>query len=184
MNAMQYPTPLARIHALSQRLAWCCLALLWSMPILVVAYWLWADTADLAARSSLMAMPVAHPLLLWQRLAGATVSLVPLGLLLTGLWHARCCFLRFAEGGFFELGNIERLRQFAAWTFASVAAAIASEPILSVLLTFYNAPGHRQVSIGFSSEHLFALVAAAMVWLIAAVMTHACRLAEENAQFI
>ena len=178
------PIPLQRIRRLSLLLAHTCLAFTVVLPFLVVGYWLIADAAQLAAHAKLAGLQIDHALALWQRQAGAAITLIPLGLLLTGLWHVRRCFLLFADGRYFELQAIHSLRRFAACTCASVVASLFSTPALSVLLTISNAPGQRQLAIGVSSEQLFTLFIAGMVWLIAAVMTHACALAEENAGFV
>ncbi|MDQ8020846.1 MAG: DUF2975 domain-containing protein [Moraxellaceae bacterium] len=165
-------------------LARCCLVLVFGLPVAVLAYWLTADTIGLAVQARLDDLVIQQPLALWQRLAGAGVTLLSLGLLLGGLWQVRRCFQRFAAGHYFELATIRHLRRFAALTCASVVVSFVCTPVLSVLLTLNNAPGHRQLALGVSSEQLFTLFIAGMVWLIAAVMTHASSLAEENAQFV
>lgn len=178
------PTPLRRIQRLSELLARSCLVLIIGLPIAVVAFWLNADVAGLAVHAHLRELVIEQPLALWQRLGGAGITLIPLGLLLAGLWQVRRCFQSFATGHYFELSTVRHLRHFAAWTCASVLASFVATPALSILLTLNNAPGHRQLALSIGSDQLFTLFIAGMVWLIAAVMTHACALAEENAQFI
>lgn len=178
------PIPLLRIRRVSMLLARSCLALILGLPVLVAGFWMLAEAADLGAYSRIGGLLIEQPIEMWQRLAGASITLVSLGLLLVGLGHARRCFQLFADGRYFELEVIDSLRRFAAWTCASVGASFVCMPALSVLLTINNAPGHRQLVIGLSSELVFTLFIAGMVWLIAAVMTHAHALAEENAQFV
>lgn len=178
------PTPLRRIQRLSVLLARSCLALVVGLPVAVVVFWLIADVAGLAVHAHLRELVIEQALSLWQRLGGAGITLIPLGLLLAGLWQVRRCFQNFATGHYFELSTVRHLRHFAAWSCASVLASFVATPALSVLLTTHNAPGHRQLALSIGSDQLFTLFIAGMVWLIAAVMTHACALAEENAQFV
>lgn len=178
------PVSLQRIRRTSLLLARFCLVLIIGLPVLAVIFWMGSDQGSLAAYSHISPTDIERPLLTWQRITAAAITLVPLGLALTGLAHARRCFHHFAQGRYFELIVIEHLRRFAAWTWGSVAASFLAMPALSVLLTFYNAPGHRQLAVALSSELLFTFFIAGLVWLIAAVMTHAHVLAEENAQFV
>lgn len=178
------PTPLRRIQRLSVLLAHSCLVLVICLPVAAMAFWLSADIAALAAHTHLRELAVEQPLAPWQRWGGAGITLIPLGLLLAGLWQVRRCFQNFAAGHYFELRTIRYLRHFAAWSCASVLAGFVATPALSVLLTLNNSPGHRQLALSIGSDQLFTLFFAGMVWLIAAVMTHACALAEENAQFV
>jgi hypothetical protein len=179
------PIPLRRIRRMSLILSYFCLALLLSLPIATVMFWLLSEQAVLAARmASGAALPIAYVLHPWQRFAGAGISLMPLGCLLLGLWHVRRCFLAFADGHFFGLDVVTHLRRFAAWACAACVASLIAQPALSVLLTLYNPVGHRQLTLGVSTTELFTLFVAGTIWLIAGVMTHASALAEENAQFI
>lgn len=178
------PIPLPRIRRFSLLMDRFCLLLIVGVPLTVLAYWLGADQATLASNHRLGHLAIQQPLALWQRLAGATIALVPLGMGLAGLTHSRRCFRLFAAGHYFVPEVVTHLRRFAAWTCGSVAASFAMHPLMSVMLTLHNAPGQRQLTIGINSDLLFTLFVAGMVWLIAAVMGHAHALAEENAQFV
>ncbi len=178
------PIPLVRIRRFSHLLAHACWLLIVVVPVLVAAFWLQADTADLAASSRLGNLLIERPIEPWQRLAGVAITMASLGLLLVGVAHARRCFLHFADGRYFELDVIHRLRRFAAWICASVAAGFVAIPALSVMLTINNTPGRHHLVVGLHFDLLFTLFIAGMMWLIAAVMTHAHALVEENAQFV
>ena len=173
-----------RIQRLSAFMAWTCLAAAIALPLLVLAYWLLADTAELAAFGHLRADGVQGHLLGWQRLAGALCTLVPAGLACVGLWHAHQCFRGFTRGDVFTAGAVLRLRRFAACMGGSALMAIVAGPVLSVLLTWGNAPGTRQLALGVGSDQLFALLFAGMVWLMAAVIGQGRALADENASFV
>lgn len=176
--------PLARIRRFSLLMDRFCLLLIVGVPLVVVAYWLDADQALLTNNRHLGHLVLQQPIVLWQRLAGAAITLVPLGMVLIGLAHSRGCFRLFAAGRYFDPEVVTHLRRFAAWNIGSVVAGFLIVPLLSIMLTIHNAPGERQLVIGVSSDLFSTLFVAGMVWLIAAVMGHAHALAEENAQFV
>ena len=47
-----------------------------------------------------------------------------------------------------------------------------------------NAPGTRQLSIAISSNHIFTLFFAVLVWMMADVIARGCALVEENESFV
>ena len=182
------PNPIAatqnRITRISKAMALLCLLLMGLLPPGLALYWLIASPADLGFHAGLPALAIAQPLLAWQRGLGLGVTLLPLLMLLRGVWMARQCFQLFAQGDVFSTQTIRYLRLFAAWMASSIVARIAVGTALSVLLTWHNPPGMRQLVISIGSTELFSLFFAGMVWLIAAVIGQAQALAEENASFV
>jgi Protein of unknown function (DUF2975) len=150
----------------------------------LVVYWASASAADLAVQGNLPANAIQGPLLLWQRVAAATVTGVPLALLLLGVWQAKRCFAQFAQGHVFTAQATGYLRRVAGWVAAAALAAIVAGMVVSVLLTLNNPPGMRSLAVGVSSNHVFTLFFAALVWLMADVIGQGQALAEENERFI
>jgi Protein of unknown function (DUF2975) len=181
-------TPIAvhvqRIRNISRAMVWACWALISLLPAALVVYWATAADATLAAQGNLLPGDMLAPLQLWQRVAAACVTAVPLALLLTGLWQAKHCFALFAQGQVFTAQAVGCLRRFAGWVAAAALAAIVAAALASILLTLQNPTGLRQLALGISSNHLFTLFFAAMVWLMAAVIGQGQSLAEENERFI
>ena len=173
-----------RIQRVSRWLALLCLVPIVSLPIIPLAYWGLETPDRLAEPAQLAVGAIQAPIEIWQRVIGATLSLLPVGMLVAGLLQARRCFLLFAAGQIFVSETTRCLRRFAGWVAASVAAGILTSSILSVLLTINNPPGMRQLAVGVGSNELFTLSFAAMVWLMAAVIAHGQALAEENASFV
>ena len=173
-----------RLKRMSHWLSLLCLVLIVALPLLFAWFWATAAAAQLAARIHLAADVVQGPMMLWQRVAGGCVSGVPLALLLAGLWQARKCLVLFANGQVFSLQAVTALKKFAGLATASFASSILASTVLSTLITFNNAPGTRQVSIGISTDQAIALFFAGMVWLMAAVIAQGQQLAEDNAKFV
>ena len=173
-----------RIQRLSKWLASACLALIVVLPIAVMIYWAVADPTELAARGNLATGAIQTPLFVWQRIAGAAVTEIPLALLMVGLCQARECFKLFAAGHVFTADAVRCLRQFAGWVMVSVAAGIVAGAVISVVLTVHNPANMRHLAVGIGSDQIFTLFFAGMVWLMAAVIAQGQTLAEENATFI
>jgi hypothetical protein len=168
----------------SRALAAACSLLLWGLPPALLAYWLLADIAMLAAQAQLTPSAIQGAITPLQRLAGALLTGVPVGCMLRGLWEARQCFRAFALGHVFTQQAAQGLRYFAAWVIASVLAGMLLVPALSVLLTLNNPPGMRHLAIALGSDHIFTLLFAGVVWLMAAIIGQGQALAEENAAFV
>lgn len=177
--------PLQRIRHISRAMVWACWALVILMPMALVYYWATTTAPDLATEyGKLRAGAVVAPLEIWQRVAAATVTAVPLVLLLVGVWQAKRCFAQFAAGELFTAQATRHLRRFAGWMAAAALAAIVAGAATSVLLTLHNPPGMRHLAVSISSTHVFSFFFAALVWLMADVMSQAQALAEENAHFV
>ena len=76
------------------------------------------------------------------------------------------------------------LRGYAAATFWAAVAGIVSVPVLSVVITLANAPGHKELSLDLSGAQILNLLGAAILWVIASAMARASSLARENEQFV
>ena len=175
---------LPRIRRISRRMVVVCQCLLVALPLALLWHWATASEAELAVRSNLPPGAIQSPLLLWQRLAGAAASAVPLGLMLLGVWQARQCFALFASGQVFTARATAYLRSLAGWVAWAALAAMLSAAVVSVLLTLGNPPGTRHLAVGLGSDHVLTLFFAALVWLIADVVGQGELLAHENEQFV
>lgn len=173
-----------RIRRLSGWLVLVC----WALWVLLPLAWLWqwtmVDAAQLALAARLPAGVIPLGLETWQRVAAAAANAVPMTCVLLGVWQVKQCFSAFAQGQVFTTQATAHLRRFAGWVAAAALAAIVTVPLMSVLLTLHNLPGSRQLVIALSSEHVFTLFFAALVWLMADIMGQGQALAEENERFV
>lgn len=126
----------------------------------------------------------AAPLSFVQRAAVVAVALVPVAFLVYALVSAQRCFRSFARGDYLSLAVVRSLRGFAAGVFWSVVAGFVTNPVLTFLITLDAGPEGHRVNVGVSSAQVLTLLFAGIVWQVAAVMTRAVALAEENAQFV
>jgi len=100
------------------------------------------------------------------------------------LWQLKKCLVLFAAGQVFTLRSVSALQSFAGLATASLASSVLAGTALTVLLTFSNAPGTRQLAVVLGTDQVFALFYAGMVWLMAKVIAQGLHLAEENANFV
>jgi hypothetical protein len=173
-----------RIRRVSRFLDFTCLLLIVALPLMVAIYWSVADPRTLAVRANLSPDAMLSTLLPWQRLAAGFMAEIPPCLLLTGFWHARKCFQLFASGYVFTTNATHCLHRFSSWAMASAIASIICTAVSSVVMTLQNPPGLRYLAIGISSDQVFLLLFAAVVWLMAGIIRQGQVLADENAQFI
>lgn len=175
---------LQRIRRISRVMALACVVLIVLLPLAVIYYWATTSTPELAMQGNLAPGVIQLPLQPWQRVAAAAITGVPLGLLLMGLWQARLCFAQFSQGQVFSALATARLRRFAGWVAAAAFAAMLAAAVMSVVLSLNNPPGARQLAIGISSNHVFTLFFAGVVWLMADIIGQGQTLAEENERFV
>ncbi len=175
---------LQRIRRISRLMVLACTGLMVLLPVALVFFWATTGSAELAPQGNLQSTALQAPLLVWQRWAAGAVTALPLAMLLMGVWQAPRCFAQFAQGQVFTAIATDRLRRFAGWVAAAALAAIVAGAITSVLLTLHNPPGARHLSVGISSNHVFTMFFAALVWLMADVIGQGQALAEENERFV
>ncbi|MCF1505578.1 DUF2975 domain-containing protein [Afifella sp. H1R] len=178
-----------RIRLLCRALAATCLIVAVTLPATILLMWMFQDgetlyRAALSDPSAQISAHVPHDLALWQRLAGAALTLIPAAITAVGLLRARRCFRLFAAGTYFDPEVVRGLRGFAGMTAVSVALGLLMRAPASAVISLSNPPGERFVTLGLASGDLRDLFFAGMVWAIAAVMAKAVVLARENAAFV
>ena len=82
------------------------------------------------------------------------------------------------------LGALSSLNRVAALMFWYVLVSFVTQAPVSYLLSLYRPPGHREISLGFTSHDVTFLFMAGVVLVIARVMGEARRVADENESFV
>jgi Protein of unknown function (DUF2975) len=178
---IEAPTTPARF--LNTALSATCVLLIVTLPavtlfIVVFSFEVFTDGLGLSPAQS------AAPITFIQRGAIAAVALLPVALIVYALTCAWRCFRSFARGEYLSLAVVRNLRRFAAGIFFSTVAALLTTPVLTYLVTLGAGPDGHTVSVNFSSTQALTLLFAGIVWQVAAVMTRAVAVAEENSQFV
>ena len=153
---------------------------LWLAPESLLAVG-WAEgttcNADLVA---LIAQGVS-PAMRWRLVA---ISVLPVGLGLLMLAQLWGLFGQYSLGAVFSSTALQRLRGLG-W---SLMALFFSQPVVgamqSVALSWDKPPGHRQITLSFSSDDYVLLLFALLLLALAKVMQEAARVAQENEGFV
>lgn len=179
---------LGRVQGISSLCARACAALAILMPLAVAALWAFASWKVLALfrliPPDILPDMRGSPVQTWHRAVGAAICLVPTGLLSLALLRARRSLTAFARDDYFSADVVDGLRGYAALSFWSAAIAIVSVPVISITMSWANPPGHKELSLDLSGAQALNLLAAGILWVIAAAMARASTIARENEQFV
>lgn len=101
-----------------------------------------------------------------------------------GIWFLMQMFTAFSNQEVLSVRTSQLLRQ-AGSSFLIVAIyGVLARTISVLLLTMGNPVGQKQLSIGFGSEQLFAILLAGTLFVIGHVLSIAAAIEEENKGFI
>lgn len=179
---------LARLGRMSVILSRIALGLIVALPMLTIVVWLRFDIFGQELSSHVVKGwcdgKVPTSLSPMQTTLGILAMMLPTAAVMIGLAYLRKLLAGFAIGQIFTIENITALRNFA-WAIAiAIVLDIVSNSMISVILTFNNAPGHRELTIGIGSDQVLTIFAGAIFAVIARVMEMGRSLAAKNAEFL
>jgi len=181
------PTPrsLDRIQRVSGVLHIVLTLLLPGLPLLMGLGWaLVPDTSVGAGLGIFMEIGEGETLTPLDRVAGFVASLIPLSLILYGIWHLRGLFALYARGEILGAANAARLRALAMTLILWLPAQLIGDALISLALSIDNPPGERFVALSLSSDDFAIPLIGAIALVISWVMVEAARTAEDNASII
>jgi uncharacterized membrane protein YidH (DUF202 family) len=169
---------------ISAVLIWACTLSLLLTPLLVL--WTWLDFDRFAP-----AIAAASNINLQRETLGALnitlgflLTMVPLSLLMLGVWRLRQLFTLYRAGSYFNQAAAGHLHGFAMMLFFSALVSPITQALTTVVLTMGNPPGQRSLSINIGSDDFNQLALAGVLIAIAWVLREGQRLAQENAEII
>ena len=116
------------------------------------------------------------------RLAGALLEAVP-DLFLIWIFLALWRLMRlYAAGAVFAAPAMDEIRRIAQGMIGRAVAILVLYPLAGLVMD-WPLPGHA-LSLHFGSNDAVRLAEAGIVFVVAQVMTEACRIADENARFV
>ncbi|WP_086468540.1 DUF2975 domain-containing protein [Devosia lucknowensis] len=153
------------------------------LPVAALGYWLLIGDGDIRQMVGLSAeaLPV---IAVGQRLGAALVALLTILPLAWALVRLRVCLVCFSRGKPFASEGIRALRDFALGSMLASIAQFFSHAAMSLVLTATAIAGHKQISLGISSQMLLMIMFAGVIAALAWAMEKAAAIAEENSQFI
>ncbi|MBS0298187.1 MAG: DUF2975 domain-containing protein [Proteobacteria bacterium] len=120
----------------------------------------------------------------WQRAIGGAICLVPALMLSCALLRVRWTLNAFVRGDFFGAEAVRGLRDYAALALWAAVAGLVSVPVLSLVISQTNPPGHKELSLDLGGAQMLGVLGAGILWVIASAMARAQTLARENEQFV
>lgn len=115
---------------------------------------------------------------------GFVLFLVPLTVLFFILVETLSLFRHYARGEVFSTPAIRPLHRIAVRLVVLSFLSPITRTFLVLDLTFGNQPGHRLLSIGFSSDDYLLAAFGGLLLAIAWVMVEASKISEENNRFV
>ncbi|MBQ0958953.1 DUF2975 domain-containing protein [Ideonella sp. 4Y11] len=165
------------------------LALLGSLCLLVLPFWIIGGSADSA--EPLQGLYGGHVVGLAQagltaavrwRLAG--VTLLPVAVAVAALWQLWWLFGHYRHGDVFSERAVQRLRRFGAAMVALAVVQPLSTSLAAVAASLDNPPGQRAVVLIIGSSDYAVLMCALVFLALGRVIGEAARLAQENQEFV
>lgn len=158
-------------------------ALLVVVPVAGLFYWALFNRLPVELHSDLPVMP-SRDLTIIQLVLGALVSLLPIGVIIYGLVTLKGLFRLYADGIIFANENVKYFRQLGYTFIAWVIAATLFTPLISMVVSFTNPVGQRELVVGFELIDIFTLIIAGIVLIIAWVMNEGRKLEDEQAHTV
>jgi hypothetical protein len=124
------------------------------------------------------------PLAGWPRVAYVLWDIPSLAVILVALWRLWQLFDEYLRGRIFSARALTSLRGFARWTLAAAFWSPIYRAVLSVIGTWSNGPGKRELDINLSSDDYMVLLLGVVLLAISSVMVEAARIAEDNEGFV
>lgn len=160
-------------------------------PIAVCYYWLTVETSyDFL--TSFGVIQVSHnidsytqlPLTLTTRILATIVSLFLCSIIMYALKVLINLFRSYERNEIFSLDNVMSYQKLGYSLFYWVGASVVYGALMSVILSFNNAPGDRMLAIGFVGVDFLTLVLGFIILIISWVMKEGYFLADENSHTI
>ena len=108
-------------------------------------------------------------------------SLVVILMALLRLWQL---FGEYLQSRVFGAHALASLRSVARWVLAAAFLSPVYRAGLSVIVSWQNGPGKRELTVDLSSDDYFMLLMGVMLLAISSVMAEAARIAEDNEGFV
>lgn len=120
----------------------------------------------------------------WQWISTALAANLPLLLVCLALLQAGRLFRLIGSGERLTDRVVAHLSRSAPLIFAAALTKIPLDALVSLLLTINNDVGNRSLRLGFSSAELVGIIAAGLLWALAATLREAVAIRQENDAFV
>ncbi len=172
-----------RIQQVSGKFGFFFSALIICIPVFTLLYWLFFNSLPKGFTTELPVL-TNQTLSLSTRALAFLVSLIPASVAIYGLLTLKELFKLYQKGIVFSAENVKCFRCLGYTLISWVGANMIFILLISVVLTFNNPVGERQIVAQFGFSDLATLITGAVVILVSWVMIEASKLEDEQAYTI
>ena len=168
-----------KIKKMSRRLRLVFQFCLFLLPPIPVIYWLSFNHLPQVMHENIFASGPVAWLPLNSRLIAMAGGIPAIIVLIFALLSLKRLFALYENGLYFQTENVLLFRSLSRLALWSVLTDVFGKTVLELALTINNPPGHRVLSIGFSSDHLKLLIVAIVIMLISRVVEEGRKIHDE-----
>lgn len=168
-----------RIRKISRRLRLFFQLCTYVLPLIPVVCWFWYNDMPQVVHQNIFPDKTVEWLPLNSRLIALAGNLPATIILVFALINLKRLFRLYEQGIYFQTENVKLFRSLGKLAFWSVLADVLNKSVLGIASTLNNPPGHRMLSIGFSSDHLKLLIVAVIIMLIGMVIDEGRKIHDE-----
>ncbi len=154
-------------------------ALILAVPAGTLLYWLFFNSLSDGFLAELPVLP-NEGLSSLQIILAVLVSFIPMSVGLYTLITLRILFTLYESGVIFSVENVTCFRRLGYALIAWVIANMLFTPLISLVLSFANAPGNRNLVMNFGIEDISTLIIGGVVLIVAWVMNEGHKLQDEQ----
>jgi hypothetical protein len=148
-----------------------------------LATWIFPDYAIRIATSAVQ-VKLIQPFTPFTRVLYVLWDIPSLAVILAALLRLWQLFGEYLHSRIFSARALTSLRGFARWTLAAAFWSPVYRAVLSVIVTWQNGPGKRELTIDLTSDDYMMLLVGVVLLAISSVMAEAARIAEDNEGFV
>ena len=145
--------------------------------------WIFPDYA-VSTITSVVQAHIIGPLTPATRVAYVLWDIPSLAIILVVLFRLWQLFGEYLHSRIFSARALTSLRGFARWTLVAAFWSPVYRAVLSVIVTWQNGPGKRELTVDLSSDDYLMVLVGVVILAISSVMAEAARIAEDNEGFV
>jgi hypothetical protein len=120
----------------------------------------------------------------WTRVMYVLWDIPSLAVILIALLRLWQLFGEYLHSRIFSPRALTSLRGFARWTLVAAFWSPVYRAVLSMIVTWQNGPGKRELTIDLTSDDYMMVLLGVVLLAISSVMVEAARIAEDNEGFV
>jgi hypothetical protein len=173
-----------RITTASRKLRRLCTGLIFCLPVICALFWIFFN--QFFSKVPMIPLPVrvTDDLPALTRFLAFLADLIPLAIMIAGLQRLRDLFRLYEKGLIFTEENVNCFRSLGRILIIWVACDVVRRTLLGLVLTMFNPPGRRILTIGLDSADFTGVFVGIVVLIISWVMDEARKIQEDQALFI